>query len=35
MSIRVYGDSFGAKTEIGLDCWADILGRNSDRLGRY
>lgn len=27
MSIRVYGDSFGAKAEIGLDCWADILGR--------
>jgi hypothetical protein len=26
-SIRVYGDSFGAKTSINLDCWADIIGR--------
>jgi hypothetical protein len=27
MTIRIYGDSYGAKTEIRLDCWADILGR--------
>jgi hypothetical protein len=27
MTIRVYGDSYGAKTEWNLDCWADILGR--------